>query len=375
MGEMRARTYVFLILIAVIGLMSLKGGVVSIVGFKSPSPENYGLLGSSEVPLVLSAEGYNVVLGGPYDVSPKSLYVIIAPEKAFSEVEDQAVASVVKRGADLIVADETGMANSLTKIFGIKISGIYVVANDTRGHGWEEVVRVSCRLGKEEISFITTRVSYIEKYPSWARPICWVEDPRVSKRYVYGVFGTYGKGRVLVLADSTLFANFLVKGIYPQLGSTREVVKRVVKFVAPGKRDVVIDKEHYNLIYVKLSSAPYLLMSLMAAGAKFLNGVILRARPYAAMIALVSAAGGLAFFTIGPPLREEPLRGSSDEVKVSQSVINVISKDLEFLGRTRKDNRLSVLALETSEFKPSSYGDLVRLVRRLKRRLGDFDWR
>ncbi len=352
-------------------LASLKGGFATIAGFKSPSPENYGLFGSSEVPLLLSSLGYNVKLGGPYDISPKGLYMVIAPEKPFSEIEKATVVSAIKRGAKLVVADETGMANSLTDNFGIKISGIYVIANDKRGHGWDEVVRVVCNINGTDISFITTRVSYIEKYPKWAKPLCWIDDPRVSKRYVLAVFGNYGKGKVLVIADSTLFANFMVKGIYPELGSTERVVKDLIRFMSPEKNQIIIDNDHYNLIYIKLSSIPYIFMNLLSAGASSLQRVLERARPYAASLALVSLAGGLAFFIVGPPLLRFVYNVDEDELTVSSHTLDIIVRDLNYLSRTAKNERLRALAFEFSNIKVGSYEEVKKLVRKLIKRLGD----
>jgi hypothetical protein len=365
---MKVKASIFILLLTIIAFMSLKGGRVSIAGFRSPSPENYGLLGSSDTLILISSFGYKVYLGGPYDVTPNSLYLVIAPEKAFSKVEVLSIKSAVKRGATLVVADETGIANSLLDFFNIKIAGTYVIANDTRGHGWEEVVRIRCDLGGRKISFISTRVSYIKAYPRWTIPICWIDDPRVSKKYVVGVYGHYGRGRILVLSDSTIFANFLLRGLYPQLGNTREVVKALIDFLSvPRGSKVIVDNKHYNLMYIKLSSIPYTFMTLLSAGATSLQKSLERARAYRASIALLSIAAGLAFLSIGPPARRILLQVSEEEKIISERAQDVILRCLDKIGEIEGNVKLRALALRISREKVFSYDDVKRLATRILR--------
>ncbi len=294
--------------------------------------------------------------------------MIIAPEKVFSQDESETILSSVRRGARLLVADETGTANSLLDAIGIKISGIYIKANDSRDHGWEEVLRIVCNVSGEKVSFITTRVSFIESYPPWAKPICWIDDPRVPKHYIYGVIGKYGKGEILVLSDSTLFANFMIRGIYKQLGNTRNAVRSLLFYLSPSKRNVIIDIKHYNLIYIKLSSAPKLFMSLISAAAASLQSTLKKAKPYTASIALLSFAGGLTILLLGPPavMREES-ETRRGETEVSVKVQDVLTKDLEELSKIRKNSRLNVLALEVSKSKVVLYKDARRLSKRVIR--------
>ena len=279
--------------------------------------------------------------------------------------------SSVKRGAKLLVADETGVANSLLKSIGVKVSGTYIIARDPRDHGWEEVLRIVCNVGGEKISFITTRVSYIEKYPSWMKPICWVDDPRVPKHYVYGVFGKYGDGEIIVLSDSTIFANFMLRGLYSQLGNTRNIVKSLIIYLSPKKRNVIIDNKHYNLIYLKLSSTPKLFMDIISSAAGSLQATLRKARTYTASIALLSFAGGLTIMLLGPPatMREESevKRGESD---ISVKAQDLLVKELESLSRKKK-GKLNVLALEISRSKVISYKDVEKLSRRIVKELGE----
>ena len=328
------------------------------------------MFGSSDVVTFLSSLGYTVRLGGPYDITPKTLYLVIAPEKPFSSLESETILSSVRRGARLLVADETGVANSLLKNIGVKISGIYIKAKDSRDHGWEEVLRITCNIGGRKISFISTRVSYIEKYPSWMKPICWVDDPRVTGHYVYGVLGRYGDGEILVLSDSTIFANFMLRGLYPQLGNTRNVVKNLITYLLPKRRSVIMDNKHYNLIYIRLSSAPKLFMNLISSAAASLQATLRKARTYTASIALLSLAGGLAIMLLGPPvaIREEEVRRG--ELDISTKAQDLLVKELEFISK-KNATKLNVLALEISRSKVASYKDVERIGRRVIKELGE----
>ncbi len=250
----------------------------------------------------------------------------------------------------------------------MKISGIYIKARDSRDHGWEEVIRIICDIGGRKISFITTRVSYIKRYPSWMKPICWVDDPRVAGHYVYGVLGRYGDGEILVLSDSTIFANFMLRGLYPQLGNTRNIIKSLITYLSPKRRSVIMDNKHYNLIYIRLSSAPKLFMNIISSAAASLQATLRKARTYTASIALLSLAGGLAIILLGPPIvvREEARRGESD---VSTKAQDLLVKELEFLSK-KNITKLNVLALEISRSKVASYKDVEKIGRRVIKELG-----
>ncbi len=97
---------------------------------KTLSPYNADEYGTLNFIEFFNNTGYNVVLGGPQNLSrlgDGDIYVLIGPDQSLSEEEIRQVKAFLKRGGSILIADELGTVNTLTEtLFGTRINDTYV---------------------------------------------------------------------------------------------------------------------------------------------------------------------------------------------------------------------------------------------------------
>jgi hypothetical protein len=250
----------------------------------SASPFNEGPWGTSEFADLLEAEGYRVYFGGPetaeglYRAGVKPLYLVIGPDSYIPEGRAAEIAGLVERGyvSGLIVADETGNAMPLLRELGAPQPG-EIIADPP-------IMSARCEGG---VSMLVSKPATLEEAEGW-RPVCWLEGGGVL-----AVERSVGGANVLVIADSSIFANFMVTGL-PPLESTREAVLALVGRASGGSKVVVIDTGIHDLIELPganvLVSAPLTAVSIaylalsrpevaaMASAVVFVVAVVLAVR-------------------------------------------------------------------------------------------------
>ena len=93
---------------------------------KTLSPYNADEYGTLNFIEFFNNTGYNVVLGGPQNLSrlgDGDIYVLIGPDQSLSEEEIRQVKAFLKRGGSILIADELGTVNTLTEtLFGTRIN-------------------------------------------------------------------------------------------------------------------------------------------------------------------------------------------------------------------------------------------------------------
>lgn len=204
----------------------------------STSPSNTGEGGSYWFYRDLSLN-YNVVIGNPYTIPEKDgriLYLVIGPDKPFKEEEAKIIAGRVENGsATLFIADETNNTARLLEALGLRAIGSTIYNGTVRGGGWEWVVSLSCF---NETTY-TTKAVRVNPGDS-GRILCRYGDGSPAA-VVYRV----GNGTVVVVGDSSIFANFLYRGDYKMLPSTRKIALMLVDAFASGRSVIVFDSSHY----------------------------------------------------------------------------------------------------------------------------------
>lgn len=204
----------------------------------STSPNNPGEGGSYWFYKDLSTRA-NVILGGPHTLEKTRgarLYLVIGPDKPFTDTEAELIARSVEEGnLTLLVADETSNSRSLLEALGLNVLGETVYNETVHGGGWEWVVKLTCL----NQTIYTTKAVRVRETPG-SRVICRYGDgtPAAASYKV-------GNGTVIVVGDSSIFANFLYRGDYKLLPPSRNVVLMIVG--EAGLNGLVIfDNTHYN---------------------------------------------------------------------------------------------------------------------------------
>ncbi len=265
----------------------------------SPSPLNTDPGGTSGFYLDLD-RNIGVWLGGAGDLrGPGVVYLVIGPDRPFTRAEALAIAGAVEEGARALLADETGNIDPVLEALGLPVLGGLVYNESSRGGGWEWTVSIHCS-GLEGV-YYSTRVARVEQGPGTV--VCRAGDGSpVAVQY------RVGEGTVLVVGDSTLFANFLYEEGYGPLPPTRPIAWFLFNAVyEPGYR-VVWDNEHYGRTGARIGTAPLTGMAAVAVDAlSSLRERVVRAEPWQLMVYGVLAVlpWPLIFFYPG----EAPGRG------------------------------------------------------------------
>jgi hypothetical protein len=240
-----------LLLISILSALYLAVATSNIYTYRgsvySTSPDNIYLTGTSDFYSMLARMGLRVSLGSPFDLVSLSsshnriLYVVVGPEKPFSDEGIDAIAQIVRSGkAVLLVADEVGVSNNLLEnIVGVRVSGKMLRSNITSS-GY--IVPILCLNNV----ILSTKVSWITGLSHNTSVFCWAE-PRPGKRLPVGAITRAGNGYAIVISDSSIFSNFEMNGLEPFIPTKKIVAKLVREIINKYGIDyVIVDDEHYN---------------------------------------------------------------------------------------------------------------------------------
>ncbi len=205
----------------------------------STSPSNTGEGGSYWFYRDISRNN-NVVLSNPYSIKKTSgriLYMIVGPDKPFTSDEARIIAENVRNGTiTLLIADETNNTEAILRELGLNAIGPTIYNQSSKGGGWEWVVKLTCF----NETVYTTKAVHVKQ----------LRDGKVLCRYGDGspaaVLYHVGKGTVVVIGDSSIFANFLYKGDYNLLPPTKNVALKLFSIVANQTDIVLFDSSHYT---------------------------------------------------------------------------------------------------------------------------------
>ncbi len=291
-----------LALLVVGGLYTLAGSTAMVASISASSPRSVLPYGTSAFYSDLKA-GWHVSTGGVSEALGADAYLVIAPDETFTPGEVKALRERLARGGfAILVADETEVGADLAqRLAGVRLyRGRAFNAEAPPGSPAIETVAVDC-LGER---IVTTRITIVEDYPRWMKPICWALDVYVPGRgrlgrAVLAVYGEINGSRVLVVADSTIFTNMLYNGA-PAAPPTRRAALRLVEMVAPPGSTVVYDTSHLAASRLDwLVSAAILAVEAPQAAVSHLMGT--HGAPAALGVAAGSAVAALV--ALGAPSR------------------------------------------------------------------------
>ncbi len=262
-------------------------------GEESASPYNNKLFGTSTLVSLIRGRGYSVVIiNSIYELKnidgKHVVLVVIAPDKPFTQSEVDFIKKYSsEKKLSLLIADEIGIVNNVTaELLGISIYGEIIRDIDLIGSGWEDFVRVKCRIDDNEYKVAFSRSSIVVSGEASSRPMCiamgriWVDldwdmdkdrdEPYVDNP-VTGVYGYYSGGKYVVVADSSIFTNYMVNG-YDEIPSTKKFVLGVIDWLADGGDVVfVIDNSHYIMSEDTGAKALVLFLTSPVIAAKLLG--------------------------------------------------------------------------------------------------------
>ncbi len=297
-----------LALLSLLALLALAGSTVEarIAYILSTSPLNDFVTGTSSFYHELQKAGYHVVLASPKDLPSLAgtsrclVYMLIGPDKPLEDSEAKLVAKLYREGKlSIIVADETGAANNLLSMLNAPVVGGYVTA-PPRLTGNPYIVPIRC----------TGTVALSSKVAALAntgggRLVCWSYNGRAWLPLAVMVEGRHGK--LLVIGDSSIFANFEFNGLYG-FPPTKTIALKLVRLVAGQGCTIALDNAHYLAAKLELGRVALLTGKLLLALPPATVDVILSKQPLIALAATLAAAVLAAVYLVGTPSRPEPPR-------------------------------------------------------------------
>ena len=204
---------------------------------ESTSPLNTYIWGSSSYAHLLARAGYRVYLGGVDDAARLAegqpvLYIVVGPDKPFTEREALEVRRLVEEGRlNLLVADELGTVNTLLEALNAP-----TVLGETVASGGLPLAPANC-LGE---SLEVPKASPIN--PDNAETVCTVAGKPLAALKIYE-----RGSRVLVVGDSSIFANFMVNGL-PPYRPTAHLALELTRLAAGKANIIVLDTTHYRYV-------------------------------------------------------------------------------------------------------------------------------
>ncbi len=242
------------IILLLLGLLIVSATIVPTTtkykyGLLTTSPQNTGIGGTSlyykdlqhiyKIPVFLG--GVEKALS--YD-NGITLYIILGPDKPFNTHESLQIADAVRRGQIyLLIADESSNTTNLLTALGIdpEKTILYNKSRETYGPGWGYIVGIECG----QLWSYTSKVAKLNPGEN-GNIVCRYEDGSAAA-ILYHV----GKGKVLVVGDSSIFANYLYTGYFENIPGTRQIAIYLTGLVADGVDRIVIDDTHYYAISEK----------------------------------------------------------------------------------------------------------------------------
>ncbi len=340
-----------LLAVSVVALAATYGLSYMVLEAENTSPLNLGLYGTSMLTQLIAREGYRVAVARVDELPAMEghiVYIVIGPEKPFTEKEIKILEELAsEKRLSLLIGDELGIANSVTRsLLGVEINGNLARSEELMNTEWRDFVPADCWNG---VHTLFSRASVVEG----GEPICianstvWL-DENVNNRLEEGeavlpeaVMASYVEKeglRAVVVADSSVFANYMLagyRGVEPSTG----FVKLLVSLLASGERNVVFvfDYTHYsyrkNIVskpLVTLITLPRMLLQAVWEAAGSTNhGVVF------ALATLASAVFSMLLFP--PPMREA--RRARDE-----NLLSYLATEIPALARKTMDKRVERFA-------------------------------
>ncbi len=297
----------------------------------STSPENNGPGGTSLFVSDLIRSYHNVVLGGVKDLSSEDggriLYIVLGPDKPFNKTEANIIAEEVKTGKlNLLIADESGNVSVLLN--SLRVGGIgEIIFNGSRAHqgeGWGYVVGLKC--GSEH--YYTTKAARLNTVPG-GEVLCTYEDGSPA-----AVLYRVGKGVVLVVGDSSIFANFLYGGYLTGFPPTRTLAQQLVDNVTQNISVIIVDNTHYTILSSKKTNILKRLTDELAATVADIPGIVEDRSPtiILAVLLLATVPWPILFLYPGetPRTRSDPLEDAEEYLlSVLASRLGIEGEDID----------------------------------------------
>ncbi|MCE4620126.1 MAG: hypothetical protein F7C33_03780 [Desulfurococcales archaeon] len=276
----------------------------------STSPLNPGPGGTSSFVEDLGKR-YNVVLGNTSTlggIKAKATYIIIGPDTQLNDNEIEIIVKLVKAGhLNLLIADETSNTKSLLRALGLPSMDGTVYNETVKGGGWEFMVKIVC----DGYEAWASRAVRVPRGPGGEEVCSYKNDGAAA--VLYNINGS----RVLVVGDSSIFANYLYNG-YGGLKPSRNVALFLARLTAGDSRvnPVIVDNKHY--LYMVKSRGAYPLTGLWTSLASSLDRLEGRARELAPLtLALVLVVASVPWPLIlltpwnRPKRKSTPLRDAT----------------------------------------------------------------
>lgn len=209
------------------------GGASTEAPWWSGSPLNDGPLGTSGFIDLLRSEGFRIVYGGPREAEniaargERPLYAIISPD---NPPDAQVIGKIARllasdRLAGLLIADETGRVNGLLEAVG-----------GPRIHGpLKGLAEASCPWWHGVLS----KPGWLEDLPPGWKVLCTVNGKPLAAE------GLVGNARVVVVADSSIFTNFMLAGLRPFKPSW-EAALSLIREASGESKTAVVDSTVYE---------------------------------------------------------------------------------------------------------------------------------
>ncbi|MCE4609573.1 MAG: hypothetical protein F7C36_04235 [Desulfurococcales archaeon] len=297
----------------------------------STSPENNGPGGTSLFVSDLTRSHHNVVLGGVKDLSSQDngriLYIILGPDKPFNRTEANIIAEEVKTGKlNLLIADESGNVSVLLNSLGVGGIG-EIIFNESRAHqgeGWGYIVGLNC--GSDH--YYTTKATRLDTVPG-GEVLCTYEDGSPA-----AVLYKVGKGVVLVVGDSSIFANFLYGGYLAGFSPTRTLAQQLVDNVTRNVSTIIIDNTHYIILSSKRANVLNRLTNELATTIASIPGIVEDRSPTVilAILLLATVPWPIIFLYPGetPRTRSDPLEDAEEYLlSVLASRLGIEGEDID----------------------------------------------
>ncbi len=258
----------------------------------SPSPYNPGLGGLTEYVESLKHR-YRVYLGTPLKVGfeGKASYLIIGPDIPFTKSESARIAGLVRSGRlNLLVADETTTTQTLLKALGLPGLDGTILNESISGGGWEFIVSIRCN---DQTAYASKAVRVPQGMGG--RVICRYGDGSPAA-VLYNINGS----RVLVVGDSSIFANYLYLG-YGALTPTKNIDRYLTSIVAGNTRILIVDDSHYTYTQREIGAYPLTgLWREISGSLGELPDWASRSSPFSLLLALIVASAPWAMIFYFP---------------------------------------------------------------------------
>jgi len=296
-----ARIYLAFLLLLLAPALSEALTSLELPGVSATHPLSVAPFGASKFYADASSI-WEVSRGGVSDALGAGAYLVIAPDRGFTGEEVEALRARLARGGfSVLIADETEAGGRLAdRLVGVTFGDGPVLNPDLPPASPAALaVPVKCVVGGRVFTVYFVKAAYIQYYPGWMKPICVAEKVRTPvglvENAVMAVYGEVNGSKVLVVSDSSIFANYMYTGL-PGYPPTRELALALVGLIAePGER-VVYDTSH--LAVTRLTALAALAGLAVGIPAWVLDKLPAVAAPILSYLIVAGAAGAILYLGV-----------------------------------------------------------------------------